>query len=80
MDLIRCDRCDYVFFKLICYNLERSEGGGGSFEIESPRSRWWKNFGHLDLDGQGGVRDLERWTILIDVICVSSLKSIFHQI
>ena len=42
------------------------------FEIGSPRSTRWKNFGCRWTRGVGG---LENWTLFMDVICVvSSLK------
>ena len=42
----------------ICLKLDVQGQGGGRI---------------LDIDGQGGVGGLENWTILMDVICISSL-------
>ena len=51
--------------------LPLGEGRGeGSFEIERPRSRGWKNFLRRWTKGLGG---LENWKLFMDVICVSSI-------
>ena len=63
---------------MIGYHLERNGGeGGGSFEIERPRSKGWKNFGSRWIRGVGGLKNL---TIFSDVICVSSLIGVIRSV
>ena len=45
----------------------------GSFEIGLPRSRGWKNFGRRSTRGVVG---LEKWTIFMDFVFVSSLMNV----
>ena len=57
--------------------LSLEEGRRGSFEIGRPRSRGRKNFGRRWTRGwEVLVTGLENWTILMDVICVSSFKEV----
>ena len=56
----------------------RGVGGWGcSIKIWRPRSRGWKNFGRR---WTREVGCLENWTILMDVICVSSLNRNNHGV
>ena len=51
--------------------------GGGSFEIRRPRSRWLKNYGPT---WTKGVEGLENRTIVMDVVCVSSLVESMYKL